>query len=108
MVLGTGRAGRTSAKEARQGRSRWGFTPHTVSPQTGQEPSILTHLVEEVADLCLNPTSSKRQSRPCSFLNNGCLKLGLEATTLLLPVSGLSKSPPVCLDEPGIPRALLS
>lgn len=50
--------------------------------------AFLSNLVEKVADLCLTPTSCKRQrglrvSAPCSSLNDGCLKLSLEVTTPL-------------------------
>lgn len=62
-------------------------TTHCFS-RLARNLAFLSNLVEKVADLCLTPTSCKRQrglrvSAPCSSLNDGCLKLSLEVTTPL-------------------------
>lgn len=87
-VLETDMAGCTSAKEAMQGRSRQehviyvdfaGASHNTLFlHRLARNLAFLSNLVEEAADLCLTPSSCKRQSRlrasvPCSFLNDGCL-----------------------------------
>lgn len=52
--------------------------------------ALLSNLVEEVAESTHRPCASTL----FSFLNHGCLELGLEATPLLLPATGLTKRPP--------------